>query len=151
MRMQQVPFFNFIYGALTGNDCEAPQAARHLREWSLDLVSHSYRNSHRSDLAPRSGYVPYLGGTRAVSPRETAAEWGSRSALEYDGGAGGKVVMPPIGWLEDYWMGRYYGFIAAPANEHSGLTAVEPRAAKLRGAATYDGPPRPVARWEKGR
>src|SRR5439155_7522865 len=34
MRMQQVPWFNFIYGALTGNDCEAPQAAQHLREWS---------------------------------------------------------------------------------------------------------------------
>jgi len=86
--MQQIPLFNFIYGALTGNDCEAPQAVKHLREWSLDLVNHSYHNSHRSDLTPRPGYVPYAGGTRPISPRESCAKWGSRSALEYDGGDG---------------------------------------------------------------
>ena len=149
MRMQQVPFFNFIYGALTGNDCEAPQAAQHLREWSLDLVSHSYHNSHRSDLASRPGYVPYMGGTRAISPRETGPEWGSRSALEYDGGGGGRGVTPPIGWLEDYWMGRYYGFIEPPRTQDEKLTTVQPRAKKPRGAAPYAGPPRPVAQWEK--
>lgn len=149
MRMQHVPFFNFSYGGLTGNDCEAPQAAQHLREWSLDLVSYHYHNSHRSDLAPRPGYVPYMGGTRAMSPRETGPEFGSRSALEYDGGAGGRVAVPPIGWLEDYWMGRYYGFIAAPKTEDAKLNALEPRADKPRRAAPYDGPPRPVAAWEK--
>ena len=113
MRMQEVPFFNFIYGAITGNDCEAPQAVQHLREWPIDLVNHSYHNSHRNDLASRTGYVPYAGGTRAISPRESGASLGSRSALNYDGGADGKTVTPPIGWLEDYWMGRYYGFISA--------------------------------------
>jgi len=149
MRMQHVPFFNFIYGGLTGNNCEAPQAAQHLREWSLDLVNHSYHNSHRSDLAPRPGYVPYMGGTRAISPRESTAEVGSRSALHYDGGAGGRTVTPPMGWLEDYWMGRYYGIIAAPTTQVANLTNVQPRTAKPRGAALYDGPPRPVAAWEK--
>ena len=149
MRMQQVPFFNFIYGGLTGNDCEAPQAAQHLREWSLDLVNHSYHNSHRHDLAPRPGYVPYMGGTRAISPREIGPEWGSRSALEYDGGGGGRGVTPPIGWLEDYWMGRYYGFIEAPKTQDEKLTTVQPRAGKPRGAAAYAGPPRPVGQWEK--
>jgi len=149
MRMQQVPFFNFIYGGLTGNDCELPQAVRHLREWSLDVVNHSYHNSHRSDLAPRPGYVPYMGGTRAISPREISAEWGSRSALEYDGGAGGRGVTPPIGWLEDYWMGRYYGFIEAPRTTDPKLTTIESRTTKPKGAAPYDGPPRPVAAWEK--
>jgi hypothetical protein len=149
MRMQHVPFFNFVYGALTGNDCEVPQAVQHLREWPLDLVSHSYRNSHRSDLAPQPGYVSYGGGTRAISPRESEAEWGSRSALRYDGGSGGRVMTPPIGWLEDYWMGRYYGFIEAPKTQDSGLASVPPRAGVRRGAAPYDGPPRPAVKWEK--
>lgn len=148
MRLQQVPFFNFIYGALTGNDCEAPQAVQHLREWSLDLVSHSYRNSHRHDLSPRPGYVPYGGGTRAISPRESAAEWGSRSALEYDGGSGGRVMTPPIGWLEDYWMGRYYGFVEAPKSKDLVADSVQVRAAVARGALPYDGPGRPKAGWE---
>jgi hypothetical protein len=149
MRMQHVPFFNFMYGGLTGNDCEVPQATQHLREWSLDLVSYSYRNSHRSDLSPRPGYVPYMGGTRAISPRETGPEFGSRSALEYDGGSGGRVMCPPIGWLEDYWMGRYYGFIEAPKTTDANLTSFEPREAKPGGAAPYDGPPRPVNSWER--
>ncbi len=149
MRMQHVPFFNFTYGALTGNDCEVEQAVQHLRDWPLDLVNYSYRNSHRADLAPRPGYVAYMGGTRAMSPRETGPEWGSRSALEYDGGAGGRSVTPPIGWLEDYWMGRYYGFIEAPTIKDSGLTTVQPRSDPPRGALPYTGPPRPPGAWEK--
>ena len=148
-RMQQLPFFNFVYGAFTGNDCELPQAARHLREWSLDLVNHNYHNSHRSDLAPQRGYVPYGGGTRAISPRESEAKWGSRSALQYDGGENSHGITPPIGWLEDYWMGRYYGFIQAPKSQDEKLTTLPPRAAKPRGAAPYAGPPRPVGAWEK--
>lgn len=149
MRMQQIPFFNFIYGALTGNDCEAPQAVQHLREWSLDLVNHSYHNSHRSDLAPRPGYVPYAGGTRAISPRESCAKWGSRSALEYDGGDGGHSVTPPIGWLEDYWMGRYYGFIEPPKAQNAELITVKPRSLARKVAAPYAGPARPIGAWEK--
>jgi len=129
--MQHVAFFNFIYGALTGNDCEAAQAVKHLREWPLDLASHSYHNSHRSDLATQPGYVPYAGGAKAISPRESDAKMGSRSALEYDGGEGGRGVTPPIGWLEDYWMGRYYGFISAPATHESILASSARRGSDL--------------------
>jgi hypothetical protein len=142
MRMQHVPYFNYVYGALTGNDCENDRAVQHLREWSLDPVAYRYTNSHRADLAPEPGYVPYGGGTRAMSPRETAPEWGSRSALGYDGGSG-RGMMPPIGWLEDYWMGRYHGFIEAPKTTDPALTTVEPDAVQPHGAAPYDGPPRP--------
>ena len=147
LRMQQLPFFNFSYGAITGNDCEIPEAVKHLREWSLDLVNHSYRNSHRSDLTAQRKYVAYGGGTRAISPRESEAKWGSRSALQYDGGEDGKAVTPPIGWLEDYWMGRYYGFIEPPKTQDPAATSLPPRASKpRRGAAPYDGPPRPLGR-----
>lgn len=143
-RMQQVPFFNFIYGALTGNDCEVPQAVKHLREWSLDLVNHNYRNSHRADLAPRRGYVPYAGGTRAISPRESTAMWESRSALEYDGGDNSHGMTPPVGWLEDYWMGRYYGFIEAPRTPAPEIAFV--RTSKPKGASPYNGTPRPAGK-----
>lgn len=143
MRMQHVPFFNFIYGALTGNDCEVDRAVRFLREWPMDTTNHSYRNSHRHDLAPEPGYEPYGGGTRAMSPRETEAKWGSQSALPYNGGSGGRVVTAPVGWLEHYWMGRYYGFIQAPTAVDPALTGVPPSSGKRFGAAPYDGPARP--------
>ena len=112
--MQHVPYFNFIYGSLTGNDCEVPESVRYLREWPLDLVNHSYRNSHRADLGTRRGYVSYAKGTRAIPPRESGPSWDTSSAIDYDGGEGGRGVMPPSRWLMDYWMGRYYGFIEAP-------------------------------------
>jgi hypothetical protein len=148
LRMQQLPFFSFIYGALTGNDCEAVQAVQHLREWPLELVNYSYHNSHRADLAPRRGYVPYGGGTRAISPRESEAKWGSRSALQYDGGEAGHAVTPPIGWLEDYWMGRYFGFIEPPQAKDPNLNSLAPRSAPPHaGAAPYAGTPRPRAKW----
>ncbi|SPE50342.1 conserved exported hypothetical protein [Verrucomicrobia bacterium] len=144
LRRHQLPFFNFSYGALTDNDCEAPQAVEHLREWSLDLVNHNYRNSHRSDLAPQRGYVPYSGGTRAISPRESEAKWGDRSPLQYDGGENGKAVTPPIGWLEDYWMGRYFGFIEPPKNPALAEASLPERVITQRGATPYAGPPRPA-------
>lgn len=143
MRIQHLPFFNFTYGALTGNDCEAEQAVKHLREWSLDVVSYSFRNSHRDDLIPEKGYVPYCGGTRAMSPRETGCDWGGRTMLEYDGGAGGRAVVPPVCWLEDYWMGRYYGMIEAPQTSDAALITLPPSSGQRFGAAPYDGTPRP--------
>jgi len=144
MRMQHLPFFNFVYGGLTGNDCEAEKAVKHLREWSLDLLSHNYRNSHRCDLGPEPGYVPYQGGTRAMSPRETQAKWGSRSALGYDGGSNGRVATAPVGWLEDYWMGRYFGIIKAPETKDARVISLKKRPLVQRGAKPYDGPPRPA-------
>ena len=149
LRMCQMPFFNFTYGALTDNDCEAPQAVKHLREWSLDLVNYSYRNSHRSDLATQRGYVPYSGGTRAISPRESEAKWGDRSPLQYDGGEGGKSVTPPLGWLEDYWMGRYYGFVEPPGTQKPEPASLSQRAEIRHGAAPYNGPPRPSEKSDK--
>jgi hypothetical protein len=144
MRMQKIPYFNFSYGGLTGNDCEAEQAVQHLREWSLDTVSHSFRNSHRADLGVEPGYTPYAGGTRAISPREQACTWGSRSSIEFDGGRGGRGITPPVGWLEDYWMGRYYGMIAAPTDDAASETDITTIAIEPAGAAPYSGPPRPT-------
>ena len=79
-----------------------------------------------------------------MSPRETQAMWGSRSALGYDGGSGGRTVTPPIGWLEDYWMGRYFGMIKAPETTDARLTSLEQRPPVQRGAKPYAGPPRPA-------
>jgi hypothetical protein len=143
MRMQHVPLYNFMYGALTGNDCEVDEAVKHLREWSLDLRCHNYTNSHRDDLHPEPGYVPYGGGTIGLSPRETSPMWSSRPAIQYDGGHGGRDVTPPVGWLEDYWMGRYYGFIKAPKVRDRDLTTVDKRPNPQFGAKPFDGPARP--------
>ncbi len=141
-RMEHIPWFNFIYGALTGNDCEVAQAVGHLREWPLDLRSHSFRNTVRHDLHTPEGYVSYAGGVKAISPRVRGPMRWDGAILRLDGGAGGRAIVDPTGWMCAYWMGRYYGMIGPPATDDPKLTKVEKRGLSL-GAAPYAGPPRP--------
>jgi hypothetical protein len=142
-RMEQIPWFNYVYGAITGNDCEADKAVKHLREWVLDCREHNYRNSHRNDLFVEPGYTSYERGRKRISPREMCVKRGSRSAIALDGGANGSRVMEPAGFLRDYWMGRYHGFIDAPETNDPDLISVEKNRGKQLGAAPYNGPQKP--------
>jgi hypothetical protein len=140
-RIEQVPWFNFIYGALTGNDCETPQAVGHLRAWPLDLRHYAYEQTHRLDIEPPKGYMPYARVERALSPRETNAPRWTENQGTLKGGGGGTVT-DPSGWLDAYWMGRYYGMILPPETSDPALTSVPRRGLQL-GAVPYDGPPMP--------
>ncbi len=147
-RIEKHPWFNFLYGAITGNECEAEAGVQFLREWPMDMVSYSYSNSHRADLFPEPGYVPYAVGPRTnapkqVSPRESEPHKLDGTMLRLDGGAGGRRCITPNTWLESYWMGRYFGFIEAPDTDDPALTTLEERPLQQRGAKPYDGPPRP--------
>ena len=141
-RIEHNPWFNFIYGARTGNDCETEEAVKHLREWPLDLVQYSFDFSHRADLVTPEGYVPYCGVTRAFSPRERGPGRWTNNMGAVRGGYSGHEVEDPSGWLDAYWMGRYYGFILPPDTDDPKLTTVPDRALRL-GAVPYDGPPMP--------
>jgi hypothetical protein len=140
VRIEQNPWFNFVYGALTGNECEIEPAVNHLREWPLDLVSWSYQNSHRADLHTPSGYVAYKGGTRTFSPRETGPMRWDRWTMQTDGGTGGRDVVEPGAWLLAYWMGRHHGFIGAPETADRKLLTVDSNRNRSLGAKPYDGP-----------
>ena len=142
-RMAQVPWYNFIFGAVTGNDCDEKKAVNHLQEFPLDCIANNYTNSHRNDLFVESGYTSYEGGIKSLSPRESSIAQDNRSATELDGGLDGKRVMIPTGFLLDYWMGRYHGFIEAPETTDPGLIGVKKRPGQHFGATPYDGPERP--------
>jgi hypothetical protein len=49
-----------------------------------------------------------------------------------------------VGWLEDYWMGRFYGMIQAPTSDDPKLVDVPPKSISPWGAEPYNGPPRPA-------
>ncbi|GMW02452.1 MAG: hypothetical protein AMXMBFR84_35880 [Candidatus Hydrogenedentota bacterium] len=140
-RIESNPWFNFIYGAITGNDCESLQAVRHMREWPLDMVAHPFHNSHRADIHPIEDYIAYAGGVRAFSPRERGGMRWTDGTVQPDGGSGQEVV-DPSGFLDAYWMGRYHGFIKAPRETDPALVHVESRNLHL-GAEPYAGPARP--------
>ncbi len=141
-RIEAVPWFNFIYGALTGNDCETRRAVEHLRAWPLDLRRHSYTNSHRADLYPPKGYREYARRPKPLMPRESEPNRWDGDFMRLDGTYGGRMVADPSGWLDAYWMGRYYGMITPPQTGDESLTTVRERGLQL-GAKPYAGPPRP--------
>jgi hypothetical protein len=141
--MEQMPWFNFTYGSLTGNDCEAGPAVQHLREWPLDPIQHNFSNSHRDDLFIEDGYKSYEGGLKRLNFRETSVIRAYRSAIHLDGGSSGARITEPSGFLRDYWMGRYYGMIEAPETTDPELISVEKRKDYHPGAKPWDGPPRP--------
>ncbi|WP_339900999.1 hypothetical protein [uncultured Cyclobacterium sp.] len=142
-RMEKIPWFNFTYAALTGNDADLGAATQHLREWPLDCTNYSYNNSHRDDLFVEEGYISYEGGLKAISPREVAALRESRRAIVLDGGSNGNRVTEPTGYLRDYWKGRYYGFIKAPTVTDKKLLTVEKFSETNLGAKPYNGTKRP--------
>ena len=143
VRIEQNPWFNFVYGVLTGNDCEVGAAVTHLRDWPLDLRTWSYQNSHRADLQTPAGYSTFKGGVRAFPPRETEPMRWDHWTMQMDGGSGGREVVEPGGWLAAYWMGRYYGFIEPPTVTDVSLLSLEPGVHQKLGAEPYVGPARP--------
>jgi len=142
-RMGHIPWFNFAYGAMSGNDCEVDRAVKHLREMTLDCVEYNYANSFRNDLYSELGYTAYEGVPKALSPRETSMSRGSSNVINYDGGIAGRRVMEPTGFLRAYWMGRYHGFITAPKTTNSDLLSAPPSEGKEHGAEPYNGPEMP--------
>jgi hypothetical protein len=140
-RIEGLPWFNFLYSAWTGHDGENRRGVEHLREWPLDCIDYRYSNSHRHDLAVPRGYRNYVADHRPLSPRDVGPQRWDHNFHQLDGG-GGRGVLDPTGWLEAYWMGRYYGIIGPPATTEPGLLSVE-GPLEQRGAAPYQGPPRP--------
>ncbi len=149
VRVEQQPWLNFIHAALTGDTGEVAVSVQQLREWPLDLRVWSYQNSHRTDLRTPPGYVALkagagaAGGLRPFSAREREPMRWDGWMMQADGGAGGRDVVEPGGWLLAYWMGRYHGFIAAPTTTRPELLEVQPGEVPAGGARPYAGPPRP--------
>ena len=150
-RIEHNPWFNFIYSVRSHAPSETKQSVNHLRAWPLDLVQHHWNFKHRRDLDPPKDYLPYAFGEKAVSPRERGGYRWPDDPFELEGG-NGHTVIDPAGWLDAYWMGRYYGFITPPQTDDPDLIDVPPPPADYHpGAAPYDGPPMPwVLRVEKG-
>lgn len=112
-RPERNPLWNLIYGALTGNACDAEEAAQTLGEIPLDMVNWPVRNSHRDDieLASRTGR---FGETECIDPlpadERPMGRWNS-NPYRLDGGGDGRSEEDATHFLLPYWLGRYHGLI----------------------------------------
>ncbi|MCK4275950.1 MAG: hypothetical protein KAX78_05515, partial [Phycisphaerae bacterium] len=116
-RLENMVWFNYIYGALTGNDMDNERCLENLRAWPLDCRHYSYTNSHRADLAVPEGYVNYISKTKCMSARDIGPARWDHDFMRLDGGGGG--VSDPSAFLDAYWMARYYGMILPPTSKTS--------------------------------
>jgi hypothetical protein len=141
-RLDNMVWFNYIYGALTGNDMDNERSLKNLREWPLDCHSYTCVNSHRADLTVPEGYVNYISDKKCMSGRSIGPTRWDDDFMRLDGGGGGASISDPSAFLDAYWMARYYGMILPPDIKDDRLLTVEKRGLQF-GAEPYDGPPRP--------
>lgn len=115
--LEHASLYNFAYGALTGNPCDAESGVENLRDWPWELVSWDVQNSHRSDVTLKT----HMGGggrskgdlDRVLPASERAVSRWSESPWEPDAGSAGGEEHGGTPWLLAYWMGVYHGYIAA--------------------------------------
>ncbi len=112
IKLERSPFYNFIFGATTGQPCLAEEAAETLQDWPWELISWPVRNSHRHDIHLRHAQ----GGRNRVSldralPMSERTTWRwNRNPFQADGGDA-RGEEDAAAFLLPYWMGRYHGII----------------------------------------
>ncbi|MCS6778069.1 MAG: two-component regulator propeller domain-containing protein [Chloroherpetonaceae bacterium] len=111
-RPEASPFFNFVYGALTGNPCDAEAAVFALQDWPWELIEWQMRGTHRSDVtllhAPLGGRVRVQTAV-ALPPSERRLMRWNGNPYQPDGGTpNGESEEDGSAWLMPYWMGRYH-------------------------------------------
>lgn len=112
-RPERSPFFNFIYGALTGAPCDAEAAVETLREIPLDLVHWTVTNSGRPDVlrhAERGRFGEEQSAVVLPAGERPMMKWNG-NPYRLDGGDGGRTEEDGTFFLLPYWMGRYHGIL----------------------------------------
>ncbi len=139
-RAERNAFYNFVYGALTGERCDVENAAEELTDYPMDAVAWPLYNSWRKDLkwdfSPvKTGMIPQL--FEPLEPHErrivtndvnrfiadSGAEDVADTVIKADGDLSAYNVFPPTGndkgleyrtctaFTHPYWYARYKGLI----------------------------------------
>jgi len=109
------PFFEFIYGACSGETPQLEISAAYLRDASLDLIRWTVDNSRREDIRiVRTPEWENLQTNRLLPPSERGVIRWDENPWRAVQGDGGNTESDGVWWLLPYWMGRYYGHIQPP-------------------------------------
>jgi hypothetical protein len=110
-----VPFYDFAYTRFSGLAAPTEPAVEVLRDWPLDWIEWTVDNTGRDDVARDTtpGGDPGL-LTRQLPRSEIGISMWDQEPRRAVIGRNGDREEKPTDWLLAYWMGRYYGLIAAP-------------------------------------
>jgi hypothetical protein len=110
-RPEKNALWNFIYADTGASEFDLEESIWTLKEFPLDTISWTARNSGRKDL---DFLTPNFRGqtTKAVlPPDERPMSKHNGNAFDLDGGDGGREEFAPDIYLLPYWLGRYLGVI----------------------------------------
>lgn len=110
-----IPFYDFVYNHFSGRTVALDRAVETLRDWPLDMIEWTVDNSQREDVVKDTTPGGDEGRLTRILPRSEMGNCGwdqepYRAVIGMDGQREDK----PLDWLLAYWMGRYYGLLAAP-------------------------------------
>jgi hypothetical protein len=106
-RPERNPLWSFIYAA-TGAKCFDLEAAIwSLKQFPLDTISWTVRNSHRKDLEFLAPNFREQTIGEVLPPDERPMSKHNRNAFDLDGGNGGRREYSGDIYLLPYWMGRF--------------------------------------------
>jgi hypothetical protein len=110
-----IPFYDFVYNRFSGRQVPLDRAVETLRDWPLDMIEWTVDNSQREDVVRDTTPGADEGHLTRILPRsEMGLCMWDQEPYKAVIGRGGDREDKPTDWLLAYWMGRYYGLLAAP-------------------------------------
>ncbi|UCD48956.1 MAG: hypothetical protein JSW27_15635 [Phycisphaerales bacterium] len=110
-RPEKNPLWNFIYADTGAEEFDLAESIWTLREFPLDMISWTVRNSDRQDLQFLKPNFREQTTKDVLPPDERPMSKHNGNAFRLDGGSGGRREYSGDIYLLPYWMGRYLGVI----------------------------------------
>jgi len=110
-RPEKNPLWDFIYADMGAEDFDLDASIWSLKEFPLDTISWTVRNSQRKDLQFLEPNFRNQTTRHVLPPDERPMSKYNGNAFRLDGGGGGRREFSGDIYLLPYWMGRYLGII----------------------------------------
>jgi len=110
-RPEKNPLWNLIYASTGAAEFDLEQAIWSLREFPLDTIGWSVRNSHRKDLEFLEPGFRHQSTRNVLPPDERPMSKYNGNAFRLDGGEDGHHEYSGDIYLLPYWLGRYLKII----------------------------------------
>ncbi|MEX2513916.1 MAG: hypothetical protein WD398_13505 [Cyclobacteriaceae bacterium] len=114
-RPEKEGLWNIFTAMVSPGEFDLEEAIWYLKEYPLDLINWTVKNSHRKDIELLDPNFRKQRTAKVLPPDELSIRRHNANRFELDGGNNGASENSAGDiWLLPYWMGRYLGVISEP-------------------------------------